>query len=48
MDYIKFFTEISLADTPLVGVKNASLGQMIPLQAGIKVPLGFAITVKGY
>lgn len=41
---------MNLEDTPLVGAKNASLGQMIQqLQpAGIKVPLGFAVTVKGY
>src|SRR5271170_718983 len=50
MAYIKFFTDISLDDAPLVGPKNASLGEMIQtLQTmGIKVPLGFAVTVKGY
>ena len=50
MKYIKFFTEISLSDTPLVGGKNSSLGEMVqtlrPL--GIKIPLGFAITVQAY
>ncbi len=34
----------------IVGAKNASLGEMIQQlkQAGIRVPLGFAVTVKGY
>lgn len=50
MNYIKFFTSISLADTSQVGPKNASLGEMIQglEKAGIRVPLGFAITVDGY
>ncbi len=50
MEYIKFFNELSQSDMALVGAKNASLGQMIQqLQdVGIKIPLGFAITVKGY
>lgn len=50
MHYIRFFTETSLADTALVGGKNSSLGEMVqrlsPL--GIKIPLGFSITVQGY
>ena len=29
MSYIKFFTELSMKDIPLVGGKNASLGEMI-------------------
>ena len=50
MNYIKFFTDVSLQDVGLVGGKNASLGEMIRelTSAGIKVPLGFAITTKGY
>ncbi len=50
MRFIKYFTEISLQDVPLVGGKNASLGQMVQqLQdQGIKVPLGFAITTDAY
>ncbi len=47
---IKWFEELSLDDIPLVGGKNASLGEMyrrlIPM--GIPVPNGFAITVNGY
>ncbi|MGQ9735303.1 MAG: phosphoenolpyruvate synthase [Thermaceae bacterium] len=50
MNYIKFFHEIELEDLPLVGGKNASLGEMIralsPL--GIRVPEGFALTAEGY
>ena len=54
MDYIQFFTELSLKDIPLVGGKNASLGEMVrelktlDPQRKIRVPLGFAITVKAY
>ncbi len=50
MNYIKFLTDVSLHDVALVGGKNASLGEMIRelTSAGIKVPLGFAITTKGY
>jgi pyruvate,water dikinase len=50
MNYIKPFSDISLADVPLVGGKTASLGEMFnrltPL--GIKIPNGFAITAEGY
>ncbi|MBA2306788.1 phosphoenolpyruvate synthase [Candidatus Dependentiae bacterium] len=50
MKYIKFFTEISYSDTPLVGGKNSSLGEMVQRLSslGIKVPLGFAVIVEGY
>lgn len=48
--YTRFFKEISLKDVPLVGGKNASLGelyrQLIP--RGVKVPNGFAITAEAY
>ena len=44
--YIRWFRELSLSDLPLVGGKNASLGEMFqqlkPL--GVRVPNGFAIT----
>ncbi|WP_200762143.1 pyruvate, water dikinase [Nitrosophilus alvini] len=50
MKYIKFFKELSNKDVPLVGGKNASLGEMyqelVPM--GIKVPNGFAITSDAY
>lgn len=50
MKYIRFFDTLRLKDIPLVGGKNASLGQMIAdLQPkGIKIPSGFAITAEGY
>jgi len=40
------FEEIRKGDVPLVGGKNASLGEMI--SAGIPVPPGFAITARAY
>jgi pyruvate,water dikinase len=48
--YIRWFEEIGIDDIPLVGGKNASLGEMIRELAarGIKVPNGFAITAEAY
>lgn len=48
--YIKPFRSISIEDIPIVGGKNASLGQMIQhLSAhNINVPDGFAVTTAGY
>lgn len=48
--YIRFFNEIGLDDIPLVGGKNASLGELYQNLApqGIKVPNGFAITAQAY
>jgi pyruvate,water dikinase len=48
--YIRWFGEISLADVPLVGGKNASLGEMYRelLPKGVKVPNGFAVTAEAY
>ncbi len=40
--YIKFFEDVRVGDVPLVGGKNASLGEL--LSFGISVPLGFAVT----
>ena len=50
MNYIKLFTDINIADAPIVGPKNGSLGQMIQhlSSSGVTVPLGFAITVDAY
>ena len=44
--YIKFFEDVRVNDVPLVGGKNASLGEL--LSFGISVPLGFAITSKAF
>jgi pyruvate, water dikinase len=50
MKFIKNFEEIGIKDIPLVGGKNASLGEMIQLltKKGILVPSGFAITAQAY
>ncbi len=44
---IRWFKDIGLDDLPLVGGKNASLGELIRLPA-IKVPNGFAITTQAF
>jgi pyruvate, water dikinase len=48
--FIRWFSDIGLRDVPLVGGKNASLGELYrELQtAGVRVPNGFAITADGY
>ncbi len=48
--FIKNFAEISMTDLPLVGGKNASLGEMFSRLAprGILVPDGFALTADAY
>jgi len=43
---ILWFEEIGLQDIPLVGGKNANLGEL--LKAKIRVPPGFAITAQAY
>ncbi|MGC8528929.1 MAG: phosphoenolpyruvate synthase [Leptospirillia bacterium] len=50
MRYIRFFNEIKLTDVPLVGGKNASLGELYQelVPQGVKVPNGFAITADAY
>ena len=48
--FIKWFADTTIADIPLVGGKNASLGEMVRelSSKGVKVPDGFAITADGY
>lgn len=48
--YIRFFNELRIEDIPLVGGKNASLGEMYQelVPKGIPVPNGFAITAEAY
>lgn len=48
--YVRFFEDFGIGDVPLVGGKNASLGEMIQnLSAqGVRVPHGFAITAAAY
>ncbi|MFA6427647.1 MAG: phosphoenolpyruvate synthase [Candidatus Magasanikbacteria bacterium] len=47
---ILWFEEIGIADVPLVGGKNASLGEMYSnlTKKGIVVPNGFAVTAEAY
>ena len=49
-DLIRWFDELGSADTPLVGGKNASLGEMVRElgSSGIRVPDGFATTADAY
>jgi pyruvate, water dikinase len=48
--YVSFFSEIGIGDVPLVGGKNASLGEMYRelTSKGILVPNGFAVTAEAY
>ena len=48
--YVRFFEEFGIDDVPLVGGKNASLGEMFQkLSAkGVRIPHGFAITAQAY
>ncbi|HUM99001.1 MAG: phosphoenolpyruvate synthase [Halothiobacillus sp. 20-53-49] len=48
--YIRFFNELGIEDVPLVGGKNASLGEMYQTLApqGVRIPNGFAITAEAY
>ena len=49
-NYIRWFDEIGIEDIPLVGGKNASLGEMYQVLTpqGIKIPNGFTITADAY
>jgi pyruvate,water dikinase len=49
-EYIRWFSEIGLADISLVGGKNASLGELVRelTPKGINVPAGFAVTANAY
>ncbi len=50
MKYIMWFNEIGIEDVPIVGGKNASLGEMFKelTPEGVKIPNGFAITADAY
>ena len=49
-NFIKFFNELRIDDVPIVGGKNASLGEMYQKLSnkGINVPYGFATTSNAY
>ena len=48
--WIRWFADLSMADVPLVGGKNASLGELVrelrPL--GVRIPDGFALTAEAF
>lgn len=48
--FVLWFEEVGIEDIPLVGGKNASLGEMIRQlsQKGVNVPSGFATTAYAY
>jgi pyruvate,water dikinase len=48
--YIRWFSEIGIDDIPVVGGKNASLGELYSELASenIRVPGGFAVTADAY
>ena len=48
--YVRWFSALRIEDVPLVGGKNASLGEMYQqlTPQGIAVPNGFAITADAY
>ncbi len=48
--YVRWFAELSIDDVPLVGGKNASLGEMYRelVPRGVPVPNGFAVTAEAY
>ncbi|MCQ6961710.1 phosphoenolpyruvate synthase [Methanolobus chelungpuianus] len=48
--YIRWFEEITIDDVPLVGGKNASIGEMYRelTGKGIRIPNGFTVTADAY
>ncbi|HUU35096.1 MAG TPA: PEP/pyruvate-binding domain-containing protein, partial [Vicinamibacterales bacterium] len=50
LTFIKWFADITIADVPIVGGKNASLGEMVRELAGkgVRVPDGFAVTAEAF
>jgi pyruvate,water dikinase len=47
---ILWFDELGIDDVPLVGGKNASLGEMYVslTKLGVKIPFGFAVSAHAY
>jgi pyruvate,water dikinase len=48
--HIRWFEELGIDDVPLVGGKNASLGEMYRelVPRGVRIPNGFAVTADAY
>ncbi|MDP2925107.1 MAG: phosphoenolpyruvate synthase [Nanoarchaeota archaeon] len=49
-EFVLWFKDLSIGDVPLVGGKNASLGEMYRelTKQGVKIPNGFAVTAYAY
>ncbi|GAB0150390.1 MULTISPECIES: phosphoenolpyruvate synthase [unclassified Marichromatium] len=49
-DYVRWLSDLGMDDVPIVGGKNASLGEMIQnlTDVGVQVPGGFATTAEAY
>ncbi len=49
-EFIHWFDQLGIEDVPLVGGKNASLGEMYRLLTpkGVRIPNGFAVTAYAY
>jgi pyruvate,water dikinase len=49
-DYLRWFGELRSKDTPLVGGKNSSLGELYSALSaeGVRVPNGFAVVAQAY
>ncbi len=49
-NFVRWFRDIHMTDVPLVGGKNASLGEMYSAltSEGVRVPNGFALTAESY
>ena len=49
-NFVKWYSEVGIKDVPIVGGKNAALGEMysnlVPL--GVNIPDGFALTADAY
>jgi len=49
-ELVLWFKELRITDVPLVGGKNASLGEMFQklTPKGVRIPNGFAVTAHAY
>jgi len=48
--FVKWYSEVSISDVPIVGGKNAALGEMYSnlVSLGVNIPNGFALTADAY
>ena len=49
-NFVKWFSEVGIKDVPIVGGKNAALGEMFSnlVPRGVNIPDGFALTADAY